>query len=1021
MKKLFLFLFLSGFFGLNPFLVELVHVQAQVREVPADIHFVTISTPHFEVIVNAEQQSLGQHYANQLEKAYGFLAISISDRPEKTIVIINDKWDVTNGYATRVPYPHIMIYPTLPGIQDSLADAGDWTLELLVHEYTHILNFEPAPGTVGVLRSIFGSIMAPNILLPSWWKEGVAVHIESSISHGGRLRSSYQDAVLRALVLAEKLKSFSLADVNEVLPTWPQGMRSYLFGSVMWSQMVADQGNTIVNRLFQRHGGRVPYFVEAPAKENLGMSYSGQYKRALDETETRTQAQLQTLQESPPTVDAPMVVKNAAYLSAPAISPDGQLIAVISRDFAENRSVRIFEKNADKKDFLEPKEILKTEAELDQGPSGKIYDGPPTGSIGRVSWLHKSRKIIYDKLDWVNSVERYSDLYLFDLDSRKTKQLSKQLRAREPAISLDDQKVAFVKLSANQTALALFDLGTERAEILVQGSPGQRISFPNFLNSDEIVYTTSPALKTETPQANNGARSQSVSLPTDELWIFNLKTRKLRKWNDSQNPQSLKMARFPTPSSRGLLATGINNGVPNIYNLGPAAASAGGDALGSGLSRGLSETSPQPLTHTLTGFFSLTEDPQNGDLYVTKMTENGPWIHKIAKKDLRGANLPVQKLPQVSGLFADRYPLRDSGPIGTEVYPAKEYEVNHHLWPHYWIPFIASSANGIIFQALTSGFDPLKKHQYSVSAAWDTALNKGSFAGIYQNTVWAVPWFVQSSVVNSYFASVADTLTTKSYLLGSNVTLFQISRELSMALAMKQISYETPNSTRRGLGPSVSFTYADLSLAGIQISPENSKTLTFGATQYVKNGDDLNHNQYVLSGSIYSNKWLPARNAVMAKVNAIHTPDKISAAYGASTASLALAQDTVGPNFLMRGYLPGHFIGRNMVNTNLEYRFPIRDIYRGQGTDPFYVKRLHGALILDGVMTEGLAYNSSQKSYSSSDFGDKFWSFGAELKLETTLGYVLPVQLVVYSYLPQNKEVGGDPSVGLTIQITQSF
>ncbi|MBK7960182.1 MAG: hypothetical protein IPK04_02525 [Bdellovibrionales bacterium] len=612
----------------------------------------------------------------------------------------------------------------------------------------------------------------------------------------------------------------------------------------------------------------------------------------------------------------------------------------------------------------------------------------------------------------MNSVERYSDLYLFDLENRKTKQLTKQLRAREPAVSLDDQKIVFVKLSANQTALALYDLTTERAEILVQGAPGQRISFPNFLNSEEIIYTASNTASTAVASAASNSAANKVTntvANSDAVWIYNLLTRKLRRWDVPQNSHLLKQVRFPTLSKRGVLATSISNGVPNIYNLGNAA----------GDSPGASSAKTHPLTHTLTGFFSLAEDPLTGDLYSTKMTEKGPWIFKIAKQDLLSER--AQSLPQVAPLFADRYPLTDSGAVGTETYPVSDYEVNHHLWPHYWIPFLATTADGIVFQALTSGFDPLKKHQYSVSAAWDSALQKGSFAGIYQNTVWAVPWFVQSSIVNTYFASVTDTLTTKSYLLGSNISLFPISRELSMALAMKQVSYESPTKTRRGAGPTLSFTYADLSQAGTQISPENSKTLTLGATKYLNNGDDLNHSQYLFSGSIYTNKWLPSRNAIMAKVNAIHTPEFVDPTYGASTASLALVQDSVGPNFLMRGYLPGHFRGRNMINTNFEYRFPIRDIYRGNGTDPFFLRRLHAAVILDGVTAEGQVYRSSQKVYMPADFSEKFWTVGAEVKLETTVGYVLPVQFVVYYYLPQNKDTGGESSVGLTMQITQSF
>ena len=109
-------------------LLSMSQAKAQL-EVPPQLKWKTLRTPHFEVIFNAEQQDLGYLYAEKLEKAYSELRSYFHSRPDKTIVIINDKTDVTNGYATRIPYPHIMAYPVLPGPEESLSDTGDWAFE----------------------------------------------------------------------------------------------------------------------------------------------------------------------------------------------------------------------------------------------------------------------------------------------------------------------------------------------------------------------------------------------------------------------------------------------------------------------------------------------------------------------------------------------------------------------------------------------------------------------------------------------------------------------------------------------------------------------------------------------------------------------------------------------------------------------------------------------------------------------------------------------------------------------------
>ena len=115
--------------------------QSLALEVPPEWKYKKISTPHFDIIYNSTQQDLGELYAEQMEKVFALLSPIFTSQPQKTLVIINDKTDATNGYATRIPYPHIMTYPVLPGPQESLSESGDWTLELLAHEYTHILNF----------------------------------------------------------------------------------------------------------------------------------------------------------------------------------------------------------------------------------------------------------------------------------------------------------------------------------------------------------------------------------------------------------------------------------------------------------------------------------------------------------------------------------------------------------------------------------------------------------------------------------------------------------------------------------------------------------------------------------------------------------------------------------------------------------------------------------------------------------------------------------------------------------------
>ncbi|MGE3758660.1 MAG: hypothetical protein AB7H97_12935, partial [Pseudobdellovibrionaceae bacterium] len=181
-----------------------------------------ISTPHFDIVYDAKHKELAEGYAVRAEKAYELLIPIFREAPAKTTILINDSTDLANGYATRIPYPFIMVYPVLPGPLETISEYGDWALELIIHEYTHILSFEPAHAAYDYLRPVFGTVIAPNMLMPRWWLEGVAVEMETRLSEHGRLRSYYQDAALRAIVLDGKLDAHRVDQINEVgIPSWP--------------------------------------------------------------------------------------------------------------------------------------------------------------------------------------------------------------------------------------------------------------------------------------------------------------------------------------------------------------------------------------------------------------------------------------------------------------------------------------------------------------------------------------------------------------------------------------------------------------------------------------------------------------------------------------------------------------------------------------------------------------------------------------------------------------------------------
>jgi hypothetical protein len=86
----------------------------------------------------------------------------------------------------------------------------------------------------------------------------------------------------------------------------------------------------------------------------------------------------------------------------------------------------------------------------------------------------------------------------------------------------------------------------------------------------------------------------------------------------------------------------------------------------------------------------------------------------------------------------------------------------------------------------------------------------------------------------------------------------------------------------------------------------------------------------------------------------------------------------------LRGYPSRFRAGEKIATGSLEYRAPIRDIYRGPGTTPFFFDRVHAALFLDAGRTWGDGSDGKTRAGA-----------GIEGRLDMTLGYWLKIEPAV--------------------------
>lgn len=914
-----------------------------------------IETPHFDVIFDANHQELANSMALSLEQIYVQMGTYFDRFPGKTAVIIDDHSDNTNGSASAVPYEIIYAQPILPSAQDTLSDYGHWSKELVLHEYAHILSFQPRRGIMSVLYSIFGSIVTPNMLLPRWFEEGVAVDLETRESRHGRLRSTFQDGSLRAMISNNTLRSFSLDELNETrLESWPYGARPYLFGSLMWTEMIAQKGTNTIRDLHEAYGGRVPYFLAAPLDAKLGKTYREVFYDMLDRVETAGLKQLEQIKSKPIT---PLQFFNNPYLESwgAVVSPNQQWIASVAKKDSLRNTLLFYQRG---KTESQPTTFL---------PTTKLAK-IPVGQIQKLSWTPDSQTVFFDFINDVDAYSERSDIWMYDLSMQKATQITKALRAREPSVDRSGNWILFVRLQAGKTHLSLYDRSKQSWKDLIQGKLDERISSPIFWDENTVLFCRrdlhgyEPLMKLDLPTGKT-----SVVLP------------------------QFSQVRHLQKTERGLTFTSSVNGVENAY-----------------VSANL--TQAQALTNSTSYIQSVSFDASSGKYIATELGSEGFHVGLLEKPYYEMTNDP---LPVLSPMLAKEYPLPDTSTnahstaeASRDIKDPEPYQGWKYLRPHYWIPLsFYSNSTQQSFGFLTSASDPIQHHalqlngEYATTKTQTSDTSKFSYVVSYTNRQWKPslslgvgelqfsPWYASFPIDRSFQSLTAEwpMESYSKYLTGSLGA--QHVKDSFLGVQHEEFIFQGR------------LNYSNVSTAsGAQVDSESGSAWTFGIRQHQSENDLIKDMQNVFgSYKKYFSQFLPTHHVLMIRGQFLITnawPFTKDLKMVSMTPS-SLTEES----YIFRGRPTGTYGAKDLGLLNLEYSFPLLKLGKGFDEKPIFLRRLNGRLILDAMSFKGVEYIGTSAGTSVAETraitnSREVLAAGAELEFDTTMGYHFPITWV---------------------------
>ena len=431
-----------------------------------------IKTQKFVIIYPDFYEIKAQEFASALDTIYGFVGKTLNTKPPKTPFILHTNTAYANGLSAWAPKRNEFWTTTHP---DNYA--YPWLWQLGIHEWRHstqvyALHKGASKFLVNALgEHVYGLILG--LFIPNWFMEGDAVVAETGLTPTGRGKTPDFNMYFKAQVLDKGAYSYDkalLGSIKEYVPnTYIFGYHLTAFGREkydknIWADLVENVGRNFLK--FQ--------FFGKSEKRGYSVDIQDLYYKMVDSLKTQWEKEDQQYYKKKKEIVSRVLGKENTfytnYLSPQALN-DSSIISIKTSSFEPPKIVR----------FYNNKEI-------------------DISSIGRILNSYTdilNNKLLYSEYKyhprWEH--ESYSDIFEFDIETRKRTRITHKKRLYTPNYNPNNTNIiaAIEEDSINNQYLVIIDKTT--GNILIrfeERESNDKFSYPTWSdNSNEIVLIRS--------------------------------------------------------------------------------------------------------------------------------------------------------------------------------------------------------------------------------------------------------------------------------------------------------------------------------------------------------------------------------------------------------------------------------------------------------------------------------------------------------------------------------------------------
>jgi Tol biopolymer transport system component len=572
------------------------------------------------------------------------------------------------------------------------------------------------------------------------------------------------------------------------------------------------------------------------------------------------------------------------------------------------------------------------------------------------AWSSDGRRLAFSQLEIYRNSSFYSDLYLYDLSSKKVRRLTKGARLRDPDFHPDGNRLICVENQLGKNRLVIYDLTTGRSEIL------------DWAGEDRIWLH---------PRWSPDGKSVAVSVWNDGAQGLALLDIDHKKTSTLLMDPALDLTPTWSPDGNYLLFSSDRTGVYNLF------------------AYSVKTSELFQVSNVLGGAFTPEITPDGREILFSAYSSGGFDLHRMAwdPTSWRKVETTVQ----------DQTPIPKTQQTSSSKPDAAPYSPWPTLRPTFWTPIFGSDETGSQIGAATGGADVLGKNKFDAAALYGTTTHRPAYSLQYVNDsfypsfhVGMMDLAVKHSDLPTSQANQTYSYWERQQRLDLDATLarnfFSRGQSLTFGYQLEGLSGLTDIPTN-AVSPDEGYLSGfrlvwQLNTSheyGFSISPEDGRRLLVSYQRFDHRvGSDFDQNRYIASWHEYQNLFFPHHVLAARLTGALATGEPMIQGDfqvgGPNVAEEFLDPEQTG--FFLRGYPPRELHGRKAAVGTLEYRFPLRNIERGVSTWPFFFRRAHADVFFD-------IGNAWDKNTTLSDFRR---GVGVEVEMDTILGHLIPLR-----------------------------